>query len=37
LLNYLNAHPDKYLPLTWGKRKREKAMEESKKTPCAAP
>jgi len=37
LLNDLNQHPDKYLPLPWGKRKREKAMEESKKAPCAAP
>jgi phospholipid/cholesterol/gamma-HCH transport system substrate-binding protein len=35
LMNDINNHPDKYLPLPWGKKKRAKAVEESKKSPCA--
>jgi len=35
LMNDINNHPDKYLPLPWGKKKRAKATEESRKNPCA--
>jgi phospholipid/cholesterol/gamma-HCH transport system substrate-binding protein len=34
LMNDIRSYPDKYLPLPWGKRKRAKASEASKKTPC---
>jgi phospholipid/cholesterol/gamma-HCH transport system substrate-binding protein len=34
LMNDIRSHPDKYLPLPWGKRKRAKAAEASNKAPC---
>ncbi len=30
----IKSHPDKYLPLPWGKSKRKKAMQKSNQSPC---
>lgn len=33
-INDIKSHPDKYLPLPWGKKKRKKAMAKSNNSPC---